>query len=470
MQRLATGIGVVNNEPTCINKLAKYASKPIQYDQLNGVLHSPSSRVYVRLAKAGKDDVDGIIETKEDDAEFLWVNTGFIDSKTMCDVYMTFTYQHDRKLIGSFVGTMADLMLASFKTDCMGKYFVDKDGNKYPYTTKDGNPYLEGKARRVRRKETVPTTDNTESLTTVNTETTENTENKESIPTDKVTKQQETLAEEKFFNTIENKGTEESKPTVCDMSFELKSGDKEIYREIYENLLRNNGWTACNIESYIRICFQRLGILSKRGCDVSKYVAISPSDSHLVINTGFINYWGKEIFLRYRKNAFVISDATIITSKDMLEACGFDTELESKLEEIPVYDSEEDLIFPVTDIREFDMSDARIAHCVVDRIERFSEEYAKTSRMVRHNDMNNSVLLAIHLNKKDRGYVKPFYNIRDNKIQFLIPFIESGNSNEINTFVIVDKNKRGRWECKTVLPYKDAIKNIRVLQRYAPLW
>lgn len=250
-----------------------------------------------------------------------------------------------------------------------------------------------------------------------------------------------------------------------------------FFSDLYSRLLIKTNWELENscLKNYIFLLVNRINSMMEKGKDVSKYIIWNSDHSKALVNSALLDIFGNNILFTcdLHKSSKVMLSFTklhLVDSKLVLCSCGFDrADLAREVECVPFYDkSVSELIFDA-DINDFDLGNwNRLSHCVVDRRYRFPDNWCNCSVETLCQDVTHAIELGIKLSKYDTSYVKPFYSIKNDKIQFIIPY-HVGNNFQGNPElgIVVSKTDYGLWQVMTILDYGDALINIRGLSLYS---
>ena len=122
-------------------------------------------------------------------------------------------------------------------------------------------------------------------------------------------------------------------------------------------------------------------------------------------------------------------------------------------------------------IDEFDLEDDyRLNHIINERRDRFPEEYANVPSDIICDKIKSAIHKAIKISSRDYKYIVPMYNLKTNKIQYLMPLHLDRSIDEAPELTIVIGERNGFWCVYTILNTDDAYDNARLLCRPDNTW
>lgn len=248
-------------------------------------------------------------------------------------------------------------------------------------------------------------------------------------------------------------------------------------QNLHKRLLIPNSWTDENLANYVYLIICRLNNMLKSGdASVDFYMKVNESKSSVLINSGLLDLFGKYIYLivRVRRSSLnggaieelSFNDVEISLGKAYAMQKGF-TKMDVSLALDRVsFASDKELMFDGSWF-DFDLSDwERLSHCIIERKDRFPEEYQNMSSDVLFSDMSRAIEVAVELNKYDKNYIKPIYSVRYDRIHFVIPYHVGGDFQKKPQLGIVVSNYNGFWNVMTVLGIEEVMRDIKLFSMY----
>lgn len=265
--------------------------------------------------------------------------------------------------------------------------------------------------------------------------------------------------------------------TLEEQQTEKVNKNLQFLQTLHEKLLIPNSWTVENLDSYINMCIARLNNLVAKGRDLSDNVIFNAERTSAIINTGLLDNFGKYILVQLKlyyigkdedkRFEFGYTGISFAKSKAVLSSEGFSkSDLAKQLERVSFADNITDLIFQDS-IEDFDLENwASLNHSIVERRNRFPEEYQKSSNEVIYADITRAVEIAVELSRYDHNYIKPYYNKKADSICFVIPYHIGNNFQKKPELGLLIHNKSGYWQIATILDYDMVARDIKIFSLY----
>ena len=249
-----------------------------------------------------------------------------------------------------------------------------------------------------------------------------------------------------------------------------------FYKAFLDKLLVKVGWSPALIKSYLytMVCRENYLLANNRG---EEYII--RSDSHqttkyAMMNTSLLNTLGNPIKLIikfYSQNEldFSCKGWTVCDSKvTALQHCFTKDDLNKELLPVVYYDKDpNELVFNV-ELDDFDLeNEGRLEHCISRKIERDTTEFSKLTDNQIYTGIVSAIKTAIAISKYDSSYVRPMYNRKFNKINFVIPYHVNGIFEKAPEMgIVVSPKDYGLWQVMTVLDYASVKNNCNCLAPY----
>lgn len=249
------------------------------------------------------------------------------------------------------------------------------------------------------------------------------------------------------------------------------SGDSaDIAKKIWNNLLVNYWKHQEGLERYIKICGCRIQQLKECGKD--EYY-IKNNIGSLVINTGLINKYNKDILLYYKwheKDKCYYVERIIDSKSDLIEENFTKEQANKKIKPISFYDDNNIYLQGVT-IEDLDISNSALDHIIQERRERMPEDVQKMSDEEIADKIHKSMEMGIEMLQKDITYARPTYSGRTKSLAWLFPFYVNRGINEEPEMVLLVAKNGDFLSVKTILPYDDCIKDrLTSMALYRKIW
>lgn len=252
----------------------------------------------------------------------------------------------------------------------------------------------------------------------------------------------------------------------------------EIYNDIYDILLIKENWRSTNrdrLHRYIRALLEKVKYEQEMTDEISgNGYTLSRDRSKCVINTGLIDTYNNDIYiidLTNKEKNVLNKKLTLYVSKSNLVELGFNKEDIAKLPKaIKFYKNKSELVFNA-DIDDFDLEATnRLYHIIQERRDRFPDNYRDTNCDIICDKIKIAVSKAIRMSERDYRYVVPMFNIKENKIQYLMPLHLDKSLDEPPELVVVIGEYNGFYNIYTILTIDDAYDNARLLCRPDQSW
>ena len=248
---------------------------------------------------------------------------------------------------------------------------------------------------------------------------------------------------------------------------------KEFYTLLYNRLLVQKGWEleTTSLRSYIDVVIARLNFMLQDKENVDKYLTYNSNKTMALFNTALLDKFGKPILVTSKLNGNVLSftELQLVDTKATLLKNNFEKEkIKQTLDRVEFTKSKEDLMFNA-EIDDFDLCNyERLSHCIVERRDRFPEYTKNMSDDAICSDMVKAIEMGITLSKYDLSYIKPIYNCRYNRINFIIPYhIGNDFNKEPELGIVVTQFDNGLWEVMTILRAEECKQDAKTLNLYA---
>lgn len=424
---LFNNIGYVNNLDMCLKVMSslcpelKFSSPDEILDGLNQKYATEGDFPKCRFFDNTYKEYMGYTSS----VKFKWVDTGY-RSKNGEPIYFQYVLQDTFVYSGCRVGLAGDIIRSTVD------YFTEqavRRGNKVPkYKVQFLGMYSNRKYEPVEIKRTVGT-----SL-------------KSYIDKLKITPVAEPSTE-----------VEEQKSEVNDSEV-IFNQLSPLATNLYPKILNKEIWVsdkAGYLETYIDTLVSRLNWVNKDSWNSPSFVLLNKDGTCGLYNTGLLDIFGKDIYLvsNLEKDGLQCTGFHIVIGKRGLtcKTLNFDADSFDSIPCVSFYDSISDLIFDA-ELKDFDLTNnTGVEHCLLDRLDRFPKEFRSLSSVMLYSDMVRAVELGITLSKRDRNYVKPFYNPQQNVLSFIIPYHIFGDMSKKPDLGIVVRKIGEYWQIMTVL-------------------
>lgn len=290
------------------------------------------------------------------------------------------------------------------------------------------------------------------------------------------------LFKEKYAKRIELRACKHlqiPKPEVVEAVFAKESVATEksewvvkhtnVTQEIFDSLLFPS-WRSINgLDRYIKIVGKRIEQLIEKDSKTS----LTVNDlGDVVVNTGLIDSFGRDVLVLYRINykySGYVAYKIMYSKNDFIEA-GFTREQAvNSLKPISFFDEEN--MFLRAEMTDFDISHKALVHIVDNRRERFPENLQKESSERIATLLWEALERGLKMKERDVSYAKANYSARTGEVSWLLPLHVNKNLTEEPELVIVIHKTKDFYEVKTVLPYDDTTKDkITALALFSKVW
>lgn len=209
-------------------------------------------------------------------------------------------------------------------------------------------------------------------------------------------------------------------------------------------------------------------IANDRKCGLQdKNCAYNEAETKLAYNIGLISVYGGDIvILADLDEAGIITNRAVVQSKTQLMREGFKS---TEILPISFYQDRKELIFSAT-AEDFDLNDfGRMKHIIKQRRERFPEKFHSMPEDELFSKLRSSLEFDLKMTARNPYWASPFYNIRQDEIQYLLPLFMGSLSEEPSLAMVIGKGEYF-YEVRTVLPLKKAYVNAACLASPPSTW
>lgn len=242
--------------------------------------------------------------------------------------------------------------------------------------------------------------------------------------------------------------------------------------EMYDRLLIKDHWLYNdNLWSYLKVIVGRINFLVENKEDVSRYLIKNKTGTKALFNSGLLDSFGNQIMLKVSlnvKGCVSLNGVSIVNGKnDLLSEDFIKVDLEKGCDRVKFCD-DRDLIFKGK-LEDFDLSIwGRLVHCLVERKDRFPEQFKDYTTEMLCQDMLTSLKFSLSLAKNDPYYIKPIYNARKNRVNYIIPYHPGCQFSEKPKLgMVVDKDgNKEFYEVCTILDYDQCMLDIKTVSLY----
>lgn len=250
----------------------------------------------------------------------------------------------------------------------------------------------------------------------------------------------------------------------------------KAYEAIYDNLYDKEVWLDNmqemkyhRLNNFIMGLLKRIEYLSEKDINQKNlYMLESVDKLFVVINTGLLDKFCNPLRLLFRTDRDGYFEPRCVDSNSQLAQLGFNR---FDVQVVSFIDSVNDVIFDRTaTLLDFDFSDNhRLTHTLMERSNRLlSSKVRQPNEML--SIIKTSIEHALKISKCDYNHILPQYNIRNNKLQFLIPVYTDLDFNELPSGALVVERVGNYWSLLTLLGLEEAYKNARLVNRIGDVW
>lgn len=262
------------------------------------------------------------------------------------------------------------------------------------------------------------------------------------------------------------------KQLFSDLADEQSDAFTDVLADIYGRLLDKEHWEASHklsrLSSYLYAIYSRC---VKQSSVTPEVITESTDHEKHCFNTKLLDVYGNFIYLACdRRDDGKIRNAKVLVSKSDYIRNGFTGE-----RPVPVsfFDDIKDVVFQ-GNLNEFDLEDTqRLSHLIENsHKQRLPKEYQDITAVDMASSVKYSIEMALKMLATDYRYIVPMYNIKYNKIQFLVPLYLKKEYSEIpEVALIISKNDvTGLYVVITLLDIGLAYTNSRVISASTASW
>lgn len=256
--------------------------------------------------------------------------------------------------------------------------------------------------------------------------------------------------------TVGNSSEDKGYDIEIDESFNKKSVDDDLYEVLLSNLLFKDKFSIRNMKYYINSLLQRLNYFIQNDIPVDDYVVYTQNKDYALINTGLLDKFGNTVNIITKvmsRNDLSYTMLDLVKCKTTLLNYGFTRESINKdIKPVRFWDKDNSELIFDANIEDFDLSGwNRLEHCIEERKERYPVEMQKMSSEVLCRDLVNAIQLGIKLSKYDTNYVLPTYNMKYNRLHYIIPYHLNNDFSKKPELGIVVAKTETFWQIMTIL-------------------
>lgn len=237
------------------------------------------------------------------------------------------------------------------------------------------------------------------------------------------------------------------------------------------NMLMINNWKSINgLDRYIKIVGARIAQLIEQ--KKTDYYLLNNIKS-AVVNTGLLDKFGSDIYMIYRKHLSygIYVPHKFVDSKREYIYDGFIKDKSETVSLLPItFFNDGEIPFRAT-IDDFDITPRALYHIIEERKHRFPENVREMSDAALATKINNALDLGLKMQLRDSSFAKPSYSTLTGTISWMIPLHINREFTEEPELVLVLRKAGEFYEIKTILPYDDETKDkLTDLSLYGRLW
>ena len=276
----------------------------------------------------------------------------------------------------------------------------------------------------------------------------------------------------------ENNKSKRTKKSVAGIKRLTHDINIDLYNKIYGILLVKEYWDPTNSHKlgiYLKALIEKVRCeQATNKTNIGNGYLLTEDKEKCLINIGLMDKFNNDIYIidlnNKDRNFFRKRIITISSKLDMIKQ-GFKREnLLCMPRPIRFYGNKSELIFD-GDISEFDIEDiSRIYHIVHERKARLPNKYQELPSDVLCDKIKSAIVKAVKVSERDYKYIMPMYNLRANKIQYLIPLHMDRSLEEPPELVAVVGENNGIYSIFTTLTIEDAYDNARLICRPDSNW
>ena len=239
-------------------------------------------------------------------------------------------------------------------------------------------------------------------------------------------------------------------------------------------MLIKDGWNLDEptLRNYIELIITRLNYLLKTNQSLSRFLIYNNSNLLILFNCGLLDKFGNDIHVItsvMSDGCFSFTDMRLSDGKSYLVANDFSpSSLLTNLVRVDFFDDNASRYFDVN-LNQIDTSNfIRIKHCIDERRNRFPDEFTSWTDDALCKDVIKAIEFGLRINKTDKDYIKPMYNMKYNTIHYIVPYHVGGKfGGKPELGIILAQYADDFWQIMTILEYSECIKNIRSISLYS---
>lgn len=440
------GFGIIENKEMCLRIICERV-KGMKIKNLHKLSLEINKKVSRKSASL-YDEEYCKVSPSSGQAVYKWVDLGFVDAHGNT-LYAQFIRTPDDKYVGCKIGTSDELIHYNHRNPCE-KYIPKNEDEKDVEMIES-----EKQEEVVIIKEL---------------------EDKEEIKVEREVKV------EKVTKEVKNKKSSSKAKNSNDRGSDLSNKRSSIscekscnfYKALYDRMLIKDGWNLDEptLRNYIELIITRLNYLLKTNQSLGRFLIYNNSNSLILFNCGLLDKFGNDIHVItsvMSDDCFSFTDMRLSDGKSYLVANDFSpSSLLTNLVRVDFFDNNADRYFDVN-LNQIDTSNfIRIKHCIDERRNRFPDKFKSWTDDALCKDVVKAIEFGLRINKTDKDYIKPMYNMKYNTIHYIIPYHVGGRfSGKPELGIILAQYDDDFWQIMTILEYSECIKNIRSISLYS---
>jgi len=248
-----------------------------------------------------------------------------------------------------------------------------------------------------------------------------------------------------------------------------ESQQNNLLESIYEMLLVKGDWAA--LPDY-KVLWEVLRLSEARISNMEKFNEqpnhiYNATHTKMAYNTGLVSKYASDIvIIADIDEAGNVTGRRVCQSKSQLRQEGFE-----KVDLVPIsfYKDRRELIFQA-EVDDFDLDDiGKLRHIVSERRSRFPEHAQEMSDDEIVEKIKTSIEFDLKMATRNPYWASPFYNINENKIQYLLPLYTGSLLEKPDLAMVISKGKF-YYEVRTVLSLSAAYANAACLASPPSAW
>lgn len=191
-----------------------------------------------------------------------------------------------------------------------------------------------------------------------------------------------------------------------------------------------------------------------------------------VVNTGILDIFGQEVLICFHvledKVNITIDEFSPAESKAVLLQKGFtEKDIRKKLRPVTVWENDDISRIKSAKYEDFDLADrSKLKMLLTSKQELLLSHGIDTSPYTLAKSIEESIRLALRINKRDENYIRPGYDNMTGNIHFMMPLRIKANIDSMADLILEVEYDEGLYRISNILTHEEAYLKNKVVSPY----